>query len=181
MEYVARHESAISNDCLVFWLVHGDRKTVIFWLRDVFIYRTFKQKQKSDRFKVFWKVTFAKKIIFHTKRPLTRLLSGDLWVPFLKKPKSTASYHIKSLQCAQKVGCLKNFGANWWFLTATQFFSRIAPFRLNNLREIFVLSLLAKLVLLLILTSSFILSFYVIDKSKSFLYLTWKNHFKYFP
>ena len=46
-----------------------------------------KQKQKSDRFKVFWKVTFAKKIIFHTKRPLTRLLFRRPLGTFLKKVK----------------------------------------------------------------------------------------------
>lgn len=42
-------------------------------------------------------------------------------------------YHIKSLQCAQNVGCLKNFGTNLWSLTSNTFFSLMAPLLLNPL------------------------------------------------
>ena len=40
---------------------------------------------------------------------------------------------MKSLQCAQKVGCRKNHSWNWWSLISNTFFCLIAPLLLNPL------------------------------------------------
>ena len=46
--------------------------------------------------------------------------------------KGVCTYHMKSLQWLQKVGCLKNRGIKLWFLTMYTFFFLRAPFRPRN-------------------------------------------------
>ena len=45
------------------------------------------------------------------------------------------TYHIKSLQWQQNVGCLKNLGMNLWSLTSEIFFFFKAPFLARNLKQ----------------------------------------------
>lgn len=49
------------------------------------------------------------------------------------KNRKKATYQIKSLQCEQNVGCLKNLGMKRWSLMLKMFFFFSAPFRFRCL------------------------------------------------
>lgn len=62
----------------------------------------------------------------------SKILNKDTLKPLYRYWRNP--YQIKSLQCEQKVGCLKKRGRNLWSLTTNTFFFFRAPFRARSLK-----------------------------------------------